>query len=160
MAATASREDTKQWVRELGADAIFDHSKDLSGQFSESGWSDLSFVFSTNTTHSYVNSIAECLAPQGRFALIDDPELFDIKIFKRKSISIHWELMFTRSLFSTADLERQGWILDQVTVFIDKKVIKTTIGSHYGLINASNLRKAHSDIESGRVKGKIVLEGF
>ena len=160
VAATASREETKQWCYELGSDVVFDHSKNLSEQFSEMGWNNFSFAFSTNNSHSYVNPIAEGLSPQGRFALIDDPEMFDIKIFKRKSISIHWELMFTRSLFSTNDQEHQGWILDQVSQNIDKKIIRTTFDSHYGLINAENLRKAHHDIETGRVKGKIVLEGF
>jgi len=160
VAATASRLETKKWVRDLGADIVFDHAENLTEQFSKAGWNDISFAFSTNNSHSYVNSIADILAPQGRFGLIDDPEIFDIKAFKRKSISIHWELMFTRSLFSTEDLERQGWILDQIANLIDNRSIRTTMGSHYGLINATNLRRAHSDIETGRVKGKIVLEGF
>ena len=160
VAATASREETKQWCHDLGADVVFDHSQDLTQQFAEKNWGGFSFAFSTNQSHTYVTSIADGLAPQGRYALIDDPDTFDIKIFKRKSISIHWELMFTRALFSTIDQSHQGWILDQVANSIDQNIIRTTLGSHYGAINASNLKKAHADIESGRVKGKIVLEDF
>ena len=160
VAATASREETKEWVRDLGADVVFDHSKPLADQFSRAGWNDVGFAFSTNQTHAYAAALADAMAPQGRFALIDDPDVFDIKLFKRKSISIHWELMFTRSLFSTSDMERQGWILDQVARGIDDDALQTTMGSHYGSITASNLRRAHADLEAGRVKGKIVLEGF
>ncbi len=160
VAATASRGETKEWVRGLGADTVFDHSKPLGEQFLSAGWTDVGFAFSTNNTHAYVAALADTLAPQGRFALIDDPDVFDIKLFKRKSISIHWELMFTRSLFSTNDMERQGWILNQVARGIDEGTLRTTMGSHYGSISASNLRRAHADLEAGRVKGKIVLEGF
>ncbi len=160
VAATASREETKEWASGLGADIVFDHKKPLGEQFLRAGWTDVGFAFSTNNTHAYAAALADALAPQGRFALIDDPDVFDIKVFKRKSISIHWELMFTRSLFTTRDIERQGWILDQVSRGVDDGALKTTMGSHYGSINASNLRRAHADLEAGNVKGKIVLEQF
>ncbi|NDG99292.1 MAG: zinc-binding alcohol dehydrogenase family protein [Proteobacteria bacterium] len=160
VAATASREETKQWCLDLGADIVFDHHQNLNEQFVQHDWNDFSFAFSTNQSHKYAQSIADGLAPQGRFALIDDPDLFDVKMFKRKSISIHWELMFTRALFATSDQDHQGFILDQVANYIDQNIIRTTVGGHYGAINATNLRKAHADIESGTVKGKIVLEGF
>lgn len=79
---------------------------------------------------------------------------------KRKSISLHWELMFTRSLFESADMVRQHEILDRVAALIDDGVLRTTMADHFGTINAANLRRAHALIESGRSRGKIVLEGF
>lgn len=160
VAATASRPETKQWVLDLGADHVINHNQPLGEQLSKHGLNNIGFSFSTNNTHAYVNAIADAMAPQGRFALIDDPDIFDIKLFKRKSISIHWELMFTRSLFATSDMERQGWILEQVARGIDEGILRTTLGNHYGTINAENLRRAHADLERGRVKGKLVLENF
>ena len=41
-----------------------------------------------------------------------------------------------------------------------QQVVRTTLGEHYGTINAENLRRAHAFIESGKARGKIVLEGF
>jgi NADPH:quinone reductase-like Zn-dependent oxidoreductase len=79
---------------------------------------------------------------------------------KRKALSLHWDLMFTRSLYETADMIRQHELLDRVADLVDEGVLKTTFGEHYGRINASNLRRAHQWIESGRAQGKIVLEGF
>jgi NADPH:quinone reductase-like Zn-dependent oxidoreductase len=79
---------------------------------------------------------------------------------KRKALSLHWELMFTRSLYETADMIRQHELLNRVADLVDEGVLKTTFGEHYGRINASNLRRAHQWIESGRAQGKIVLEGF
>lgn len=158
--ATASRPETQEWVKELGAHHVVDHSKPLPEQIAALGIGAPAFVFSTNHSDSYVPQIVEFIAPQGRFGLIDDPENFDIMPFKGKAVSIHWELMFTRSLFTTKDIARQGDILDTVAGLIDAGKIRSTATESFGTINADNLKRAHALIESGRAKGKIVLEGF
>ena len=104
--------------------------------------------------------IAKLIAPQGRFGLIDDPATLDIIPFKRKSISVHWELMFTRPIFRTADMDAQGILLNEVARLVDAGTLRTTLGENFGTINAANLRRAHALIESGRAQGKVVLEGF
>jgi NADPH:quinone reductase-like Zn-dependent oxidoreductase len=113
----------------------------------------------THTDHHY-EQLIEILAPQGQLGLIDDPERLDAVPLKRKCLSLHWELMFTRSLFQTADMIRQHHILDRVSALIEKGVLKTTLGDHFGAITAENLRRAHAVIESGKARGKVVLEGF
>lgn len=158
--ATASRPETQEWVKELGAHHVVDHSKPLPEQIAALGIGAPAFVFSTNHSESYVTQIAEFIAPQGRFGLIDDPENFDIMPFKGKAVSIHWELMFTRSLFTTEDIARQGDILDTIAGLIDAGKIRSTATKSFGAINAENLKRAHALIESGKAKGKIVLEGF
>jgi NADPH:quinone reductase-like Zn-dependent oxidoreductase len=100
------------------------------------------------------------LRPQGQLALIDDPKTLDVVPMKRKALSLHWELMFTRSLYETPDMIAQHHLLDRVAELIDQGVLKTTLGEHFGTINAANLRRAHAVIESGKATGKIVLEGF
>lgn len=79
---------------------------------------------------------------------------------KRKSLSLHWELMFTRSLYRTDDMAEQGRLLDQVAAMVDAGTVRSTLGEHFGVINASNLKRAHALLESGRARGKIVLQGF
>ncbi|SNT72623.1 zinc-binding alcohol dehydrogenase family protein [Paracoccus seriniphilus] len=158
--ATASRPETREWVKELGAHHVVDHSKPLPDQIAALNIGAPAFVFSTNHSETYVTQIAEFIAPQGRFGLIDDPEHFDIMPFKGKAVSIHWELMFTRSLFTTEDIARQGEILDTVAGLIDAGKVRSTATESFGTINAGNLKRAHALIESGRARGKIVLEGF
>ena len=158
--ATASREETKSWVESLGADHVIDHSKDLNEQIEALGIEKPKYVFSTNHTETYIKQIVSLIAPQGKLGLIDDPQTFDIMPFKTKSISIHWELMFTRSLYQTEDMIEQHRLLERVSDLVDSGVIKTTLGEHFGTINAANLRRAHALLESGKAKGKIVLEGF
>ena len=100
------------------------------------------------------------MAPQGRFCLIDDPPPLDIMKLKRKSLSLHWELMFTRPLYGTADIEEQHRLLNTVSDMVDEGRIRSTMTAHYGRINAANLMSAHALIESGSARGKVVLEGF
>ncbi len=100
------------------------------------------------------------MAPQGRLALIDDPATLDVSLLKRKSLSLHWEFMFTRPMFGTVDIAAQGALLDEVARLVDRGALRTTLAEHFGPITAANLRRAHALLESGRAKGKIVLEGF
>jgi NADPH2:quinone reductase len=158
--ATASRSETQEWVRGLGAHHVIDHSRPLVAQIAELGIGAPAFVFSTTHTERHVADIAELIAPQGRFALIDDPKGFDVMLFKRKAVSIHHELMFTRSMFGTPDMNEQGKILDALAVLVDDGRIRTTLTRRLSPINAANLKTAHALIESGASKGKIVLEGF
>ena len=158
--ATASRPETVDWVKQLGAHHVVDHGKPLAAEVARLGLGAPAFVFSTTQTDRHFDQIVEVIAPQGRFGLIDDPDLIDMRKLKRKSASLHWEFMFTRSMFETADILEQNKLLTEVARLVDAGKIKTTLGETYGRINAANLRRAHALIESGKAKGKIVLEGF
>jgi len=158
--ATASRPETRDWALGLGAHHVVDHSRPLATEVAALGISAPGFVFSTTNTDRHLAEIAELIAPQGRFALIDDPKSLDINPFKRKSVSVHWEFMFTRSMFETADMAVQGKHLNELARLVDAGTIRTTLGENGGLINAANLKRAHALIETGKARGKIVLEGF
>jgi len=157
---TASRPDTQAWVRELGADHVVDHSQPLSAELKRLGLGPVTHVASLTQTDQHLTELVEALAPQGRLALIDDPHSLDISLLKRKSLSLHWEFMYTRSLYETADMIEQHHLLNRVAELIDAGTLRTTVGEHFGRIDASNLKRAHALLESGRAKGKIVLEGF
>lgn len=158
--ATASRPETQAWVRELGAHHVVDHAQPLAPQVEALGLGAPAFVFSTTETSLHLADIADLIAPQGRFGLIDDPAVLDAMPFKRKSVSLHWELMFTRSLYQTPDMDAQGKLLDEVSALIDAGRIRTTVTEVLQPINAANLKAAHAILESGKARGKIVLEGF
>jgi NADPH:quinone reductase-like Zn-dependent oxidoreductase len=113
----------------------------------------------THTEHHYP-ALVEAIAPQGKLAVIDEPSSIDLVALKRKSASWHWESMFTRSTFETPDMIEQRRLLDEVSQLVDQRVLATTAAEHFGTINAANLKRAHALIESGRSRGKIVLEGF
>jgi zinc-binding alcohol dehydrogenase family protein len=157
---TASRPETAAWVRELGAHHVIDHTRPMPAQLAGLGIAHADIVISLTHTDQHYADIIEILAPQGQFALIDDPATLDALPLKRKSISLHWELMFTRSMYETADMVRQREILDRVAALVDSGVLKTTVGERIGKIDAANLRRAHAIIESNKARGKLVLAGF
>lgn len=157
--ATASREETVDWVKQLGAHHVINHREPLGAQLDAIGVP-INYIASLTNTGDYLDQYAELIAPQGKIAVIDDPAAIDIMPFKRKSVSWHWELMFTRSLFQTPDMIQQHEMLNRVSKMVDSGYIKSTVAHEFGTINAANLLKAHALLESGGSRGKIVLTGF
>ncbi len=157
---TASRPETEAWVRELGAHQVIDHRRPFLEQLKEVGIGEVTHLVSLTHTDQHFDAIVEAIAPQGHFGLIDDPEPIDVRLLKRKSVSLHWELMFTRSLFGTPDMGAQHRLLEEVAKMVDEGLLRSTIGENFGQINATNLKRAHALVETGKARGKIVLAGF
>ncbi len=158
--ATASRPESEAWLRRLGADDVINHRHSLPEQVVALGIGAPSWAFSTNHSAHYLPQLAELLAPQGRIALIDDPDVLDANPLKGKSISLHWEFMFTRALRETADIARQGEILAKVAQLVDEGRLHSTATQTIDGINAANLRRAHQMVERGDMVGKVVLAGW
>ncbi|MBV7297385.1 zinc-binding alcohol dehydrogenase family protein [Enterovibrio paralichthyis] len=157
---TASREDSKAWVKKLGADYVVNHREALQPQIEALGIGQVTHIASLNATESYFDTYAELLAPFGHIAMIDDPAHINVMQLKSKSLTLHLEFMFARSMFEAKDMQKQSDLLNHVAQLVDLGQIQTTAGKHLGTINAANLRKAHEELESGTAIGKIVLEGF
>ncbi|WP_043340624.1 zinc-binding alcohol dehydrogenase family protein [Belnapia moabensis] len=158
--ATASRPETTDWCRAMGAHHVIDHRQPLDEGLAAIGIPAVSHIASLTATDRHLPAIARAIAPQGRVAMIDDPATLDIVPFKRKSVSLHWELMFTRSLFGTPDMAEQHRLLTEVSHLVDAGTLRTTMTYHGGRIDAANLRALHALLESGRSIGKAVLAGF
>ncbi|HSG53653.1 MAG TPA: zinc-binding alcohol dehydrogenase family protein [Rheinheimera sp.] len=159
--ATASRPESKQWVTDLGAHYVLDHSQPLLPQLKALDINCVSHVASLTHTDQHYAQLVQLLAPQGKLALIDDPAGgIDIMPLKQKSISLHWEFMFTRAMFGTPDMVTQHQILTDLSRLVQQGQVKTTLKETLGNINAANLRQAHQLLESGKAIGKIVLAGW
>ncbi|MDP5131470.1 MAG: zinc-binding alcohol dehydrogenase family protein [Paraglaciecola sp.] len=158
--ATASRPSSKKWLEGLGADYVVDHSKPLKPQIEGLGFEHVTHVASLNSSESYFETYIDVLEPFGKIGLIDDPKSLDVIKIKPKSLSLHWEFMFARSMFNAADMAQQGVLLNHIASLIDEGHIKTTAGKYLGKINATNLKQAHKELEAGSAIGKIVLSGF
>ena len=158
--ATAGREASRSWVTKMGAHHVVDYHDPLQPQLEALGLPAVTHIASLTHTEQYFSAFVELLAPFGHLALIDDPPSLDVMPMKRRSQSLHWELMFTRSMFETPDMGAQGRLLSEVASLVDAGVLQTTLQQNVGPINAANLRNAHERIEKGGSRGKIVLEGF
>ncbi len=158
--ATASRPETIEWVTKMGAHEVIDHHKPLDEELARIGHPEVDYVAGLTASDRYLALFPKIVAPQGHIALIDDPAIFDIVPLKRKSISVSWELMFTRSMYATADMIEQHKLLEEVSHLVDAGVLQTTLTQSLSPINAANLKQVHAIVESGKAIGKTVLEGF
>ena len=160
--ASASRPESQTWLRQLGVQHVIDHHQPLLPQLQAQGLGEVQRVVSLTHTDRHFEQLVEVLAPQGALALIDDPapEAINVLALKRKSLSLHWELMFTRSLFQTADMAAQGRLLAQVAQLVEAGRLRTTLANDLGPICAATLRQAHRMIESQTTIGKLVLSGW
>jgi zinc-binding alcohol dehydrogenase family protein len=158
---TASRPETQGWVKQLGAHIVIDHSQPLRPQLVAAGVAEVEFIASLTHTEQHWDALIDAAAPQGRLGLIDDLSgPIDVMTLKRKALSLHWEMMFTRPMFDTADVAEQGRLLARIAALVDAGRVRTTVSEQLRPINAANLRRAHELVESGRMRGKIVLSGF
>lgn len=158
--ATASRPETVEFVRQMGADHIIDHSRLMAPQIAALGIGPPGFVFSTTNAEAHFDDIVDLIAPQGRLGVIAGIGKADAGKLGGKSASLHFELMFARSNLGTPDMIEQHHLLSEVARLIDAGTLKTTRTEHFGRITPENLLRAHTLLETGKAVGKIVLEGF
>lgn len=160
--ATASRAETIAWCREMGADHVVDHREPLAPQLQALGFDSIDAALNLADTDRYWDALGELLAPQGHVGLIVEPS-GALRIgdpYKAKCIGIHWEFMFARPRFRTADMGEQGRILARVAGLLDAGKLRGTLHDTLSPINAAHLREAHRRLESGRTIGKLALAGW
>ena len=156
---TASRPETTAWVTAMGAHHVVDH-RDLGPNLAAAGFETVDLIAALTQTERHLPTYVDVIAPQGRIGVIDDLATFDVMPFKRKSVSVHWESMFTRPVFETADVSAQHDLLAEVAALVDAGVLQTTAQRAGGPITAEAVRAAHELQESGTAIGKTVLVGW
>ncbi|MGR4038714.1 zinc-binding alcohol dehydrogenase family protein [Pseudomonas sp. 910_21] len=155
--ATASRPDSRQWCLDLGAHQVLDHSHSLVAQLAALDLPSVTHIAALSHTERHYAELAEIIVPHGHIALIDDHEFFDAVPLKAKSVSLHWEMVFTRALFQTPDMIEQHRILERLAQLLDQGVIRSTLSEVFGPFTVDNLRRAHARVEQGGLLGKVVV---
>lgn len=153
--ATASRDVTRNWCEKMGANEIVDHHDLLENM---ENYKNVDYILNFADTSGYWKAMAELIAPQGGICcLVNTAKKVDLNLLKTKSVSFHWELMFTRSKFKTEDMEAQHKILDRIKTLVENKKIQTTMNKKFDGLNAETLKKVHKLQESGKSVGKNVI---
>jgi NADPH:quinone reductase len=156
--ATASRPETEQWVRELGADHVIDHRQPLRPQVDKLGYSWVDYIAIFNNTDQHWDAACDLIKPQSRItSIVENSGELKQDELKRKSAAFVWEFMFTRSMFQTPDMIAQHRLLNRVSEWIDDGKLRTTLRQTFGQLTAENLREVHRQIEAGGAIGKFVL---
>ncbi|CAD0187216.1 Zinc-type alcohol dehydrogenase-like protein [Ruegeria sp. THAF57] len=155
--ATASRPETVEWVKKMGADHVINHRESLPEQVAALGLHP-KYIAGLTGSDEHFPALVEVAKPRGHIALIDDPEELNILPAKLKALSISWEFMFTRSMFQTEDMDAQRDLLNRVADLLDAGKLQSTVTANLGKVSAQSLIEAHRIQESGRVIGKNVLD--
>ena len=156
--ASASRTETVDWCKNLGADIILNHRNSLYEELKATGTDSVDTIFCTTQMEKHWKVMAECIRPQGHIVLIDDPvDSLDITVFKLKSVTLSWELMFTRSMFETDDMSEQGKLLSTIAGLLDEGTLVTTRQKTLAGLTPENIQAMHIKQESGTMMGKQVL---
>ncbi|QDV18456.1 Zinc-type alcohol dehydrogenase-like protein [Gimesia panareensis] len=158
---TASRAESIDWVRQLGADHVINHFEPLRPQVESLGLKQIDSIALFNNTDQHWEQAVDLLRPQGKIVLlVDNKQPMDQSLLKRKSAGVIWEFMYTRSMFNTPDMIEQHHLLNRVSAWLDAGKLKCTANEVRSPINAENLRWAHQTLETGHTIGKIVLTGW
>lgn len=158
--ATASRPETRDWVKKQGADFVIDHHQDFAPQLQKINMTEVDYILCLHSTELHWSAMADVIAPLGKIcSIVETEKPVELGLLKDKSATFTWEFMFTKSNYQT-NLITQHNFLNDIARMIDEKEIHATINQNYGPINAENLKKAHKQLESDTTIGKIVLENF
>ncbi len=161
--ATASRAETIEWCQKMGADYTINHHNPFRSELQNIGKKEVDYILCFNSTEYHIQNMADAIKPQGKICTIVETkgnQPINMNVFQAKSITFAWELMFTKPMFQTADMQTQHDLLERVAMLIEEGILQTTMTQNYGVLTAENLRKAHAKLESGQMIGKLTLSGF
>ena len=156
--ATASRAESVEWCKQQGADYVVNH-RNLVNEVRAAGFQQVDFILDFVDLNQYWDAFAELIRPQGAIGAISDPtQPANLRPLKSKSVSFHWELMFTRSMFHTEDIKEQHYILTKAAELFDKRILHSTLTATLSGLSADNFKTAHQQLESGSTIGKLAIE--
>jgi NADPH2:quinone reductase len=153
---TASREESRRWTSDLGAHHVIDHH-DLVADTRAVASDGVDMIFSPRTA-GMIETYAEVLNPGGGIVAVDEPEGLETLPLKDKSLTLHWELMFTRPLFAPPDMVAQHDLLARTAELVDAGAVRTTLAERLDGLTPENLQRAHDQVADGHMVGKVVLE--
>ncbi|WP_084999858.1 zinc-binding alcohol dehydrogenase family protein [Cronobacter sakazakii] len=156
--ATASREDSAQWCRDRGADLVVNYH-DLPGELAKHGLQFVDYIFILNDTDGHWAAVSKLIAPQGHIcSIVENEHPLDQDALKSKSAALHWEFMYTRSMYQTADMARQGEILNEVAKLVDAGEVESALSETFHGLSVESISKAHEKVLEGHMRGKVVVE--
>lgn len=155
--ATASRDETRTWCSDKGADIVVDHTN-LAENLKKEGIEQVDYILNFANTELHWDAMAEVIKPLGHICtIVEAGEPVDINKLKNKSVAFHWELMFTRSMYQTKDMDRQHEILENLRVLMENGKIVSTLSKTFKGLNPETFREVHELQESGKSIGKNVI---
>jgi zinc-binding alcohol dehydrogenase family protein len=159
--ATASRPETIDWCKKMGADYTINHHQSFKTELETLGIKEVDYILCFNDTEQHLQNMADVIKPQGKIcSIVETKQPLNMNVLQWKSVTFVWEFMYTKPVYETEDIQSQHDLLNQVGELVTQGIIQTTMTKNLGSLNTVNLAKAHTELESGRTIGKLVLSGI
>mmetsp|Transcript_2925 Transcript_2925/g.3921 ORF Transcript_2925/g.3921 Transcript_2925/m.3921 type:complete len:345 (+) Transcript_2925:36-1070(+) len=153
--ATASRPETVEFCKKLGADYVVDYKGDIEAQLKNLGFQGVDYILECSGLDPYFDTWCKILNPLGSICAIVEPQNpLPIGNLMRKRGTLTFEMMFARPL-TGIELDRQRAILHELADLCEAKVIVPRVTVRYDSL--LRLKEAADLQESGKSLGKIVL---
>ncbi|WP_062115546.1 zinc-binding alcohol dehydrogenase family protein [Aureimonas sp. AU40] len=156
---TASRPESREFALRNGCHHVIDHSRPMAPQLAALGFKPVDYVFALTHTPQHMADIGALIRPFGDLCVIDSAAL-DLAPIRQKSVSLHFEYMFTRPLFQTADMIEQHRLLSEISRLVDAGRLHSTRTQTLSPISAETVREGHRISERGASLGKLVIAGW
>lgn len=161
MIATASRPEAINWCQKMGADHTINHHHPFKSELPTIGVDIVDYILCLHDTDQYLQSMVDVIKPQGKIcSIVSTDQPVDLNPFFAKSITFAWEMIFTKSMYETSDMQSQHELLNRVATLIDRGILKTTLTEILGVLSSTSLVKAHQLLAAGKAIGKVVLSGI
>jgi len=155
---SASRPETINWVKKLGADETVNHRHDLIKETRNLGFQYVDYILELNDIDGHWNEMAELIKPSGHIASItENRHPINLKKLTTKRAKFAWEWMYSKSYYQTDDMITQHETLDKIANLLDKGLLKSTVTQELSPITVENLKKAHQLVETNHMIGKVVV---
>lgn len=156
---TASREETYNWSKKMGADIVLNHKNDLVSEFEKYEISEVDYIFCTFDTDLYYEKMIELIKPRGVIAtIVAFKEKQDLNLLKPKSITFTHEYMYSRPLHETEDMTVHRDYLTDITNKIEAGIYQSTLNVVVEGLTANSLFEAHQKLENHNMIGKLVIQ--
>jgi zinc-binding alcohol dehydrogenase family protein len=155
---TASREESSNHIQNLGVKHVIDHTKPYQKQLDQLGIKTIDAVFLAAKSDENIKEAAKVVKPQGRIcSLLPLSEPLPNPFFA-KSLTMSFELIYTRSVYQTDDWIKQHEYLTELKNQVEQGFITSTMSKHFDRMNEDTLKEAYTLLQSEHTVGKIVLE--
>ncbi|OTA57881.1 quinone oxidoreductase, partial [Hypoxylon sp. EC38] len=159
---TASRPETVEFSKQMGATHVVNHRQDIVKQIKDLNLPadvPLKYAFITSRTEQYLFPIADILAPFGKISSIVQAK-FDMygSQMMSKSLTFSWCWLGTgpyHYYYNDKEEKHHDWY-EELAKFLDEGTIKCHLKQRLRL-TAEGIREAHRRLQAGKAVGKIAL---
>ncbi|BBD89414.1 zinc-binding alcohol dehydrogenase family protein [Staphylococcus caprae] len=155
---TASRKETIEWTKSMGADIVLNYKEDLKAQFEQHDINEVDYIFCTFNTDLYYEKMIELIKPLGHIATIvafNDKQ--DLNLLKPKSVKFTHEFMFARPVNRTPDMIKHHEYLKDIAEKVEQGQYRHTTTKVINGLTTETLYQAHQILESSTMIGKLVI---